>query len=63
MIEEKDCTDFYDKYASLGCNDLVKIYEKAMLNCVAEMQDEGGVRAFGSDIATIGFFVNRYTGE
>jgi hypothetical protein len=63
MNEEKDCSDFFDNYGALERNVLVRIYEKAILNCVAAMQEDGSVREFGSDIATIGFFVNRFKGE
>ena len=34
--------------------------EKAILNCVAKWQDEGTVRVFGSDKATIDFFLYRH---
>ena len=61
MSEDTSCTDFYDNYAKLGCNDLVEKYEKAILKFVANEQKSGKVRVFGSDLATIGWFVNRYT--
>ena len=63
MSEEKSCTEFSDNYYKLDCDDLRELYEEAILNCVDEMQARGDARVFGSDIATIGFFVNRYKGE
>jgi len=38
----------------------IGIYERAILNCVAQFQEEGSVRKFGSDEATVNFFLTRY---
>ena len=61
MSEDKSCTEFFDNYYNYDCDDLRELYEEAILKYVANEQKNGKVRVFGSDIATIGWFVNRYT--
>ena len=63
MSNETGCTDFCDNYNKFNGDIKAAMYEKAILECVKEMQESGSVRVFGSDLATIGFFVNRYKGD